>query len=452
LNVQQSVRESRQGFTLIELVVVVCFWLILFGILAIAILAFKETAARFACANNLRQLALACHNHEVSYGYLPCAGAGTGYSADSLIGTPGRQSTTDLPGPGYPSNAGSSGIQGLGANVYQIQSVFTSIMPFLDPAYTSAHTGYNTDLPYNYPAPYQTDTTFGQKSFPFFLCPSNATRPASGLDNEGYGYSDYGATVYTDIDPNSGLRAVGGVTVPAEIPGGSAAYLTTGGFRADGALASSNLAPVPASSLYLIKSQEAPAGTPIPGFLQPAILAPSSVGLPSGQIYKQPGYDQGPPIFAITDGASFTMMLTEDSRSEALTGPYPDPGTFPQTSPLTDRFFWRWAEPGNAIGVSGDPLYSSTTGAYNGIPVPLNIAAPTSGRSFVGINNNRSPLGGPATCPWATSKSNCGPNGQIFSYHPAGANASFVDGHVAFITNNVQFQVLRALVTRAGGD
>src|SRR6185437_13351513 len=39
-----------------------------------------------------------------------------------------------------------------------------------------------------------------------FLCPSNALRPATGRDSQGFGYTDYGPTVYTDIDPSTGLR------------------------------------------------------------------------------------------------------------------------------------------------------------------------------------------------------------------------------------------------------
>ena len=38
-----------------------------------------------------------------------------------------------------------------------------------------------------------------------FMCPSNAWSP-NPLDPQGFGKTDYGATVYTDIDPSTGLR------------------------------------------------------------------------------------------------------------------------------------------------------------------------------------------------------------------------------------------------------
>src|SRR5262249_57175010 len=109
-------------------------------------------------------------------------------------------------------------------------------------------------------------------------------------------------------------------------------------------------------------------------------------------------------------------------------------------------------------GVSGDPLYTSTAAvtsanAFSKIPVPMNLATPPNAQiTFKGINNNKTPFGGPASCPWIQSNSNCGPNDEIFSFHGNGANVVFADGHVSFLNENTNFQVLRALVTKAGGD
>jgi prepilin-type processing-associated H-X9-DG protein len=43
-------------------------------------------------------------------------------------------------------------------------------------------------------------------AIPTYLCPSNPIRPSNGLDSAGYGYTDYGPTVYTDISPLTGCR------------------------------------------------------------------------------------------------------------------------------------------------------------------------------------------------------------------------------------------------------
>jgi prepilin-type N-terminal cleavage/methylation domain-containing protein len=77
---------NRRGFTLVELLVVIAIIGALIGLLLPAIQAARESARRVDCANNLRQLAFACLQHEAQQKYFPSAGWGLQWVGDPARG------------------------------------------------------------------------------------------------------------------------------------------------------------------------------------------------------------------------------------------------------------------------------------------------------------------------------------------------------------------------------
>ena len=184
-------RWARRGFTLVELLVVIAIIGILIGLLLPAVQAARESARRSSCTNNLKQQGLALHNFESAYRLFPTGGEGTDW----------KTSTT----------------------TFELHSTFTRILQYMEQ--NNVYSLFNLEYAYNDKrAP--NNQVAAKTAIAAFLCPSNSMHED---DPYGFGEIDYMPTVYSDIDPNTGVRnkptRMDGALA---VPGAPMAYISDG--------------------------------------------------------------------------------------------------------------------------------------------------------------------------------------------------------------------------------
>jgi prepilin-type N-terminal cleavage/methylation domain-containing protein len=135
----------RRGFTLVELLVVVAIVALLVGLLLPAVQAAREAARRAGCANNVKQVGMACHGFLAAH--------------DTFPGAEARESSPHI-----------------------FNDWSTKILPWLEQR--SLYDGIDTTLEFNYPNPppgwsgaspnpnYTTNNAAMKQHIPAYACPS----------------------------------------------------------------------------------------------------------------------------------------------------------------------------------------------------------------------------------------------------------------------------------------
>lgn len=139
----------------------------------------------------------------------------------------------------------------------------------------------------------------------------------------------------------------------------------------------------------------------------------------AGKLSQQSGsYNATLQTYGGAPGIDLTQMFSAINQV---------PGTFGGNVTAPNR----WADPDNGSGVSGPPNMTASNST--------NI-----------INNNSTPKGGPAGCPWSTN--NCGPNDEPYSQHTGGCQAVLADGSVRFFSENLDRHTIRRLCNPSDGE
>lgn len=153
MRANRSSHRPARGFTLIELLVVITIIAVLISLLLPAVQSVREAARRAQCTNNLKQIAMACHNYESAIGSFPMGNVVHNVTDDGF---------------------------GAACSYWKLYSAFVYILPYMEQG--AGYNAYNFQWP-SVMSPNATagaNVTAGTQLVSSYLCPSD--QPAAPAD------------------------------------------------------------------------------------------------------------------------------------------------------------------------------------------------------------------------------------------------------------------------------